>query len=634
MTKLEWALYLVERGFFVFPLKADVPGDEKTGKEPLMRGWQGIATRDTATVTRWFTDGMGPFYNIGIAWWMSGHCAVDLDIKRGKDGIAEWQSLCEQHGLPPSTLMLQTWSGGLQLIFRDPEAVIRNSVSRLAAGIDTRGEDGYSVGPGSTICGKPYSVINDEDPAIIPTWVVDHLNRGCAQADRETAEYDEEWAVEYAWQEMRRERGQWGVYPEPGAQDHLIYGRTRRLRNIGAPPEIALEILEEWAAKGDWHGATADGRTLEDFIDHVWSDKHHEAEFGSELPPKWDDGAADFAEHIAAMGPEQWQNPFEGFALCDTATLPPITFHDPHRLLPNYASGGTGTLWGFSSTYKTAIVLTWAYELARAGVRVAYVLGERKEDVGARVRGLLARGFEPYPELVRGYPMPSVWHDGAMAQLALAMKEHAPQVVFIDTLAAFAAGYREDREVAELFTANGAMGKMSRDLGALVLAVDHTAWDKKHEFGSAGKRHNADVSIAAVANAKVDEGEIPTHIQVIAKKIKGAALPEPVHYRLEAIADTKLPVWCSEAEWMCNAIKSKESLGKRYLAFEEIAALLSATEQINTATLAAKMLSNWVDIKESQQARDYLKDKLEKRAKEFAALNNYLEGGELRWSKR
>lgn len=124
MTKGEWALYLANLGFQVFPLRPN-------SKQPLYRGWQDIATTDPGKIaTLW--EGH-PNANIGI------HCdgvgVVDLDVKNGKDGIAAWEAL----GGSFDTLTFQTPSGGLHLVFNDPDRHFINSAGLVGPGIDTRG---------------------------------------------------------------------------------------------------------------------------------------------------------------------------------------------------------------------------------------------------------------------------------------------------------------------------------------------------------------------------------------------------------------------------------------------------------------------------------------------------------------
>ncbi|MGA5130834.1 bifunctional DNA primase/polymerase [Streptomyces olivoreticuli] len=89
----------------------------------------------------------------GIACGRSPHhlFGLDLDVKNGVDGIANFRRLATRQGLtPPRTATVITQSGGRHLWFTAPVDVrVPNTAGLLAKGIDTRGSGGYLVGPGS-----------------------------------------------------------------------------------------------------------------------------------------------------------------------------------------------------------------------------------------------------------------------------------------------------------------------------------------------------------------------------------------------------------------------------------------------------------------------------------------------------
>jgi len=96
----------------------------------------------------------------------SGLVAVDIDIRPDHDGSA-W--LEEHRYALPETRTHKTRSGGLHLLFRAPADVeIRNSASRIAPGVDVRGEGGYVILPPS----PGYSVADDTEPADMPRWLI------------------------------------------------------------------------------------------------------------------------------------------------------------------------------------------------------------------------------------------------------------------------------------------------------------------------------------------------------------------------------------------------------------------------------------------------------------------------------
>ncbi|BBC34575.1 uncharacterized protein SGFS_058690 [Streptomyces graminofaciens] len=76
---------------------------------------------------------------------------VDLDTKSGTDSSTALRELALRHLFTiPDTVVILTPSGGRHLwLTGPPDAVVPNSASRLAPGIDIRGAGGYLVGPGS-----------------------------------------------------------------------------------------------------------------------------------------------------------------------------------------------------------------------------------------------------------------------------------------------------------------------------------------------------------------------------------------------------------------------------------------------------------------------------------------------------
>jgi hypothetical protein len=84
----------------------------------------------------------------GVAVEAVGAVIVDLDAKLG--GAKNFEALCSERGIDVGSYpMVRTPTGGVHLFFADPEGRWRNSASRLAPGVDTRGVGGYVVAPGA-----------------------------------------------------------------------------------------------------------------------------------------------------------------------------------------------------------------------------------------------------------------------------------------------------------------------------------------------------------------------------------------------------------------------------------------------------------------------------------------------------
>jgi hypothetical protein len=157
------ALRLAERGRPVFPCRV-------ANKRPLVpRGFHEAST-DPEAIRRWWTR--WPTALIGMPTGASsGMVVVDLDVKNGHDGIAAFEALRAGRELPPHPLV-QTRSGGRHLYFATvPGRTIRCSASRLAPGVDVRGDGGYVITPPS----PGYEPLH-RAPLAPPPWLLDLLD--------------------------------------------------------------------------------------------------------------------------------------------------------------------------------------------------------------------------------------------------------------------------------------------------------------------------------------------------------------------------------------------------------------------------------------------------------------------------
>ena len=93
----------------------------------------------------------------------SGLVVVDIDVKDGAQGGAWFDANAQAI---PATLMAETQSGGVHLYFRAP-AMLRNSASKIAPGVDVRGDGGYVIVPPS----QGYTWVAHDDVAPLPEWV-------------------------------------------------------------------------------------------------------------------------------------------------------------------------------------------------------------------------------------------------------------------------------------------------------------------------------------------------------------------------------------------------------------------------------------------------------------------------------
>lgn len=166
-----------DRGWLVFPVP---PGEKKSYKSATHsdgRKWG--ATTEPAEINRDWRQ--WPDANVGIVTGpKSGIFVVEADTLdgHGVDGIANLEKLIEDNGGIPDTLEAASPSGSRHLYFRYPQdREIKNSTSKVAKGVDVRGDGGMVIGPPSVKPGykQAYSWKNPPglvDLAECPEWLV------------------------------------------------------------------------------------------------------------------------------------------------------------------------------------------------------------------------------------------------------------------------------------------------------------------------------------------------------------------------------------------------------------------------------------------------------------------------------
>src|SRR5262245_33513109 len=160
MTPLDMALSLASDGIPVFPCR-------RPDKRPTCPNGFYDATSDAVAVKRLWTA--HPDDLIGVPTGpMSGLFAADIDSGRHASA-AKWHQQ-NQHRL--QTRVHRTESGGLHLLFRH-HAGLRNSQSKLAHGVDTRGEGGYVIWWPAHVTQSSSGVEAPIQP--VPRWMVKAL---------------------------------------------------------------------------------------------------------------------------------------------------------------------------------------------------------------------------------------------------------------------------------------------------------------------------------------------------------------------------------------------------------------------------------------------------------------------------
>lgn len=132
-------------GYAVLALGVGSKRPHKLFSDPDHQGQAGVhwATTDPAMVEHvWLRDRLA---GIGIATGSASRLlVVDLDVKAGEDGIAEFASMVRAWSLPvPPAVVQHTPGGGQHLWFRLPEGIEVPGRIGIAPGIDIKSDGGY-----------------------------------------------------------------------------------------------------------------------------------------------------------------------------------------------------------------------------------------------------------------------------------------------------------------------------------------------------------------------------------------------------------------------------------------------------------------------------------------------------------
>ena len=201
------AMAYTQKGYRVFPVRA---GE----KRPETANGFHDATIDPGQIEAWF--GNNPQLNIGIP--TGGMLVVDID----PEGLNWLEEDAEKRASLTEAPWASTPRGGHHFWFRQPEGMeLRNSVSRLAPGVDTRATGGYVVVSPSCVGDGHYTWVEGKELPPIdqlpepPLWLLDSLEAlDQPSTGRELVELDQ------------------GQIPE-GSRNHTLFSRACAMRRTG-----------------------------------------------------------------------------------------------------------------------------------------------------------------------------------------------------------------------------------------------------------------------------------------------------------------------------------------------------------------------------------------------------------------
>ena len=223
------------------------------GKHPRTPRGLTDATKDQQVIKGWWQQ--WPEANIGVRTGQaSGIMAVDLDVKGTADdinGITNWYDLLDAHG-PASTMTAITGGGGQHWIYKLPTNVeVRNDAgTKLAKGIDIRGDGGYIVvAPSVHLSGDSYEW-EDNSPAVLaPEWLISKCASPVQKAVKtvKPAEGYEPWvttALEGVGESYRNHTATRlvGYFHKQGVAEDIIYAILTPFAEACTPPMDPREL--------------------------------------------------------------------------------------------------------------------------------------------------------------------------------------------------------------------------------------------------------------------------------------------------------------------------------------------------------------------------------------------------------
>jgi hypothetical protein len=217
------ALRLAQRGLAVFPCQ---PRD----KTPATAHGLKDATTDPGVITQWWKQ--EPCFNIAVATGaVSRIFAIDID---GLDAEFELRKLEAEHGELPSSVETIT-ARGRHIYFKWPDRPVRNSASKVAPGIDVRGDGGYVLVPPSVHpTGRRYEWSVDSSNTVVaaPEWLLAKVTAPNGNGTTTTAS---------EWRDLIK-----GV--AEGVRDCTVAKLAGYLLRHRIDPFIALGLLQSWNA--------------------------------------------------------------------------------------------------------------------------------------------------------------------------------------------------------------------------------------------------------------------------------------------------------------------------------------------------------------------------------------------------
>lgn len=472
MASVTAAKLLRARGLAIFPL---APGS----KQPRA-GSRGHldASRDAEPET--WEEGANTGVSPGAS--RPRRLIVDVDPRHGGNETA---GRLREEGLLPPTLTVRTPSGGHHLYYVLPNDAedVPSSAGRLGPGVDVRSSGGYVVGPGSTIDGASYRVVDRRAEERAPPALVEACGTRRDRDERAReflVEPDQPQNVERARTFLRQTEP---AIEGRGGNNHT-YATAAVVRDFGISEELALELMLE-PAWNDRCEPPWEKWELAGVVEHVYTYAKDPAGNRATHPGL---GALIDGGDSGSSPPEERPNPFRPKLRREMRDHPP-----PYLIRGLIPQRSLVLVYGPEQSYKTFGTLSMARAIADKGVeewaglpvdthgRVIYVCAEGETAAAKRLDALFG-GRDLVPDTVATIDNAPLFADPEQWDLLVAaLDEHAGgrpvRAIVVDTLASVSAGLEENSNADGQRLVDRARALIRR-YAASVLYVAHSGQDE------------------------------------------------------------------------------------------------------------------------------------------------------------
>lgn len=495
---IEHALKYANYGWHVFPIR---------GKRPLVE-WRDASTADPEQVRALFEshpDATG----IGLDCGKSSLVVIDVD---DWDGFSDLTARLD--AIPP-TATTTTGGGGMHLLFHASDVRVRNSASKLAKGVDVRGDGGYIVLPPSAHdSGDVYAWSSRTAPAPLPGDLLRMLTPPPPSAPVVTSTAGQD---RWGEQVLAAEVGRMAMASE-GTRNQTLY-------------EAALKVLS--AVKGGHIDRTRAEQALLTAGMQAGLDEHE-----SHRTIRSADGDA-IVRHPQAnsrLAPTAPLPPLDAGANDELLTIGQLQqMKQAPWLLGGKIPAGFTVLYGPPAVGKTFVAVDWCLTLAATQDRpVLYLPGEGLSGLGARMTAWMKHHPEHAPgdKIIVSRQLPPLSTTEGVTQLARWVEQKEPALVVLDTWAR-ALGGAEENSASETGAAIAVMDRLRATYDTSTLVLHHPG---KHnagvERGSGALRGAAD----AMWTVQRDPANVMELI-VSCSKMKDHEEPGPYRYLMEPDRD-------------------------------------------------------------------------------------------------